>query len=380
MSNMSMIGDMKAKGVLMEDAISFFDCAAALADGHGGRYGAVMATTAVTSCAMALNEMKGEVDPAQFYEIMPMMFAQLHKSFIAQVGQEPGVVIHDDVPMRQGMVVRGGTSLTTMYLGTFQGRAYIMTANVGDSDAFLFTVKDGVYRSKKLTVTHEPTSLDEYRRVQQFRELAAHFVYDTKGSYTVAGHLPVFEADGTMIHYEDTYAPYTAATKAYQDAWHAVDRAKKAGQPTQELRATLDAIIADYNVKKVNYEGSLDSRRMPNTARGDRGAYIMMDALDSNNNLKLAMTRCLGDFHGHKVGLTHVPDVVITWLDEEDLGDHAVFFMASDGILDCYHMEELAQIVMTNEPSQLIPMFYAKSTELFHKCHDDMSYVAKHLK
>jgi serine/threonine protein phosphatase PrpC len=311
---------------------------------------------------------------------MPKMFAQLHKSFMVQMGQEHDVVIEDDVPMRHNVVIRGGTSLTTMYLGTFQGRSYIMTANVGDSDAFLFTRKDGVYRSKKLTVTHEPTSLDEYRRVQQFRELAAHFVYDTIGSFTVAGHLPIFEADGTMIDYEDTYTPYIAATKAYQNAWHAVDRAKKAGQPTEALRVELDVIIADYKMKKTKYDTSLDSRRMPNTARGDRSAYIMMDALDANNNLKLAVTRCLGDFHGHKVGLTHVPDVVITWLDEEDLGDQAAFFMASDGVLDCYHMEELAQIVLTGNPSHLMSTFSAKSVELFHKCHDDMSFVMKHLK
>lgn len=378
MSNM--IGDLKAKNALMEDAICILDCAAALADGHGGKYGATMATTAVMSSAMALNEMKGDVDPAQFYEIMPMMFKQLHKSFIAQIGQEHDVVVEDDVPMRHNVVVRGGTSLTTMYLGTFQGRSYIMTANVGDSDAFLFTRKDGVYRSKKLTVTHEPTSLDEYRRVQQFRELAAHFVYDTNGSFTVAGHLPVFEADGTMIDYEDTYTPYIAATKAYQNAWHAVDRAKKAGQPTETLRSELDVIVTDYKVKKTKYETSLDARRIPNTARGDRSAYIMMDALDANNSLKLAVTRCLGDFHGHKVGLTHVPDVVITWLDEEDLGDQAAFFMASDGVLDCYHMEELAQIVLTGNPSYLMEAFSAKSMELFHKCHDDMSFVMKHLK
>lgn len=377
---MSMIGDMKAKGAVMEDAISFFENAAALADGHGGGYGATMATTAATSCAMALNEMNGNINPAQFYQLMPMMFAQLHASFLAQVGKESGVVMNDDVPMRQGVVVRGGTTLTVMYHGTFEGRSYIMTANVGDSDAFLFTVKDGIYRSKKLTITHEPTSFDEYRRVQQLRECAAHFVYDTKGAATAAGHLPIFEADGTMIEYEDTYTPFNDATKAYHDAWHAVDRAKKAGQPTEELRATLAAIIQDYNAKKVKYEGSLDSRRMPSTARGDRGTYMMVDAYDPLNNIKIALTRGLGDFHVHKVGMTHVPDVTITWLDEEDLGDHAVFFMASDGILDSYHMEELAQIVLTGNPSHLMGAFSAKSVELFHKCHDDMSFVVKHLK
>jgi serine/threonine protein phosphatase PrpC len=78
------------------------------------------------------------------------------------------------------------------------------------------------------------------------------------------------------------------------------------------------------------------------------------------------------------VGLTHEPHVSITFLDE-DLGDQAVLFMASDGILDCYRMEQLAEVVMTTAPDQLMALFVAKGKELFHKTHDDMSFVLKQL-
>jgi serine/threonine protein phosphatase PrpC len=136
--------------------------------------------------------------------------------------------------------------------------------------------------------------------------------------------------------------------------------------------------MADHTEKKYAYDRSQDSRRNPNTARGDRGAYIMVDTLDPTNSIKLGLTRAIGDYHAHKVGLTHEPHVSITFLDE-DLGDQAVLFMASDGILDCYRMEQLAEVVMTTAPDQLMALFVAKGKELFHKTHDDMSFVLKQL-
>jgi serine/threonine protein phosphatase PrpC len=101
----------------------------------------------------------------------------------------------------------------------------------------------------------------------------------------------------------------------------------------------------------------------------------MVDTMDPANSIKLALTRAIGDYHAHKVGLTHEPHVSITFLDQEDLGDQAVLFMASDGILDCYHMEQLAEVVMTTAPDQFMAVFSAKETELFQTAHDDMSFV-----
>ena len=379
-----MFGLMKAKqATQMEDFIAYKERIGALADGHGGHHGA---TLAIYACERIVNELsaldsKGEVNPAQFFETMPMLFEDIHREYLYKMSAEMGVVVTDGVPMRYGSVVRGGSTLTALYKGSFQGQEYIMTANVGDSDAFLFSVKDGVYRFKQLTFTHEPTSEQEYQRVQtQCGAQAAHFVYDTKGATTSDRHLPIFDAKGKLIHYEDTYKPFHEATTAYQNAWHALDQAKKAGLPTDELRATLHTVIEDYNVKKLAYGTSPDSRRFPSTARGDRGAYIMVDTVRSENTTKLAMTRSVGDYQAHKNGLTCEPFVSITDMTAEELGDRAMLFTASDGVLDCFEMEELARIVLTVDQDQWMNVFHAKEISLFQKNHDDLSFIAMRLK
>jgi len=377
---MEFCGDLKAKNGLMEDAIRFEGNVAAIADGHGGHHGAAIATLACNHAVTQLTTIQGEINPDQFYEMMPHMFAEIHNEYLQTFKYVPNVQIYNDVPMFGNQVIRGGSTFAVTYHGVYQERPYIMTANVGDSEVYIFSCKNGVYQAKQLTVTHEPTSEAEYHRIQKWGQQAAHFVYDTKGSTTAAGHLPIFEDNGTMIHYEDTYTPYNQAIMAYQAAWNAVDQAKKAGEPVEELRAILRDVIADYTAKKHTYDHSQDSRRNPSTARGDRGAYIMVDTLDPANSIKLGLTRAIGDYHVHKAGLTHEPYVSVTFLDQEDLGDQAVIFMATDGILDCYHMEQLAEVVLTTQPDQLMKHFCAKEVELFQKAHDDLSFILKKLK
>jgi serine/threonine protein phosphatase PrpC len=104
----------------------------------------------------------------------------------------------------------------------------------------------------------------------------------------------------------------------------------------------------------------------------------MQDTYNSVNMIRLAMTRAIGDYPAHEIGLTTEPAVHLTWLDQEDLGDHAMIFMASDGILDCYEFDDLAKIVFTSDQTTLLDQFREKAMELFQEC-DDMSYVMKQL-
>ena len=369
-----MIGNLKAKAFIMEDAISYKENFGALADGHGQR-GSAIASFACEKVMTELTSLDKEVDPAHFFEIMPKLFKDIHFEFLEKISKEYGVVVVDKVPINYGITVRGGTTLTVMYKGVFCDRDYVMTANVGDSDAFLFTVKDGIYSSKKLTFTHEPTSEVEYQRIQsQFGQNAAKFIFDTKGARYIKDYLPIFDADGKKIEYVDTYKPYNDATILYQNAWQAWDLAKKAGEPADELDKS---IITDYKLKKFQYESSVDSKRFPSTESGDRSAYIMTDKPDP---VMLAMTRSLGDYQSHKVGVIYEPFVNITDLSTEDLGDSSCIFMASDGILDCYLEDELSKIVLDGNPNELLDIFQAKSLSLFKKIHDDMSYVTMRLK
>jgi len=375
-----------AKKFPMEDAIQFSENIGILADGHGSYLGADIAEFACTKAMEALSYNQAtmfnqdvSLNPDQFYETMPKLFADIHHEYLQKISQIPSTVVDNNVPIQHGNIVRGGTTLSVMYHGTYEERPYIMTANVGDSDAFIFTVKDGLYNWKQLTTTHEPTSEAEYFRVQKLGQYAAHFVYDTIGSHTVATHLPIFEPDGTMIRYEDTYTPYSNASDEYKTAWDMHQNAKKAGEPFKELRMKLNEEMKKYQLAMVKYRSSPDSRRNIATARGDRAAYMMCDSFNPSNAIKIAMTRSIGDYAAHKVGLTHEPAVDITWLELEDV-DRAVFFMASDGVLDSYKMDELAKVVLETEPSLLMPKFKAKSIELFHKQHDDMAFVLKQLK
>lgn len=374
-----------AKKFPIEDAIQFSENIAVVADGHGHQ-GAAIAEFACTKVMEALSYNQAalfnqdvSLNPDQFYDTMPKLFGDIHHEYLQKISQIPYTVVDNDVPTQYGNIVRGGTTLTAMYHGTYEERPYIMTANVGDSDAFIFTVKDGLYNWRQLTTTHEPTSQAEYFRVQKLGQYAAHFVYDTIGSQTVATHLSIFEPDGTMIRYEDTYTPYSDASDEYKKAWDTHENAKKAGEPFKELRVKLNEEMKKYQAAMAKYRASPDCRRNIGTARGDRAAYMMCDSFNPSNAIKIAMTRSIGDYAAHKVGLTHEPAVEITWLELEDV-DHAVFFMASDGVLDSYKMDELAKVVLKTEPSLLMPTFKAKSVELFHKQHDDMAFVLKQLK
>jgi serine/threonine protein phosphatase PrpC len=375
-----------AKKTPMEDAIQFSENIGVLADGHGSYLGADIAEFACAKVMEALSYNQAtlfnqdvSLNPDNFYETMPKLFADIHHEYLQKISKIPSTVVDNDVPTQYGNIVRGGTTLTVMYHGIYEERPYIMTANVGDSDAFIFTVKDGLYNWKQLTTTHEPTSQSEYFRVQKLGQYAAHFMYDTIGSHTVATHLPIFEPDGTMIRYEDTYTPYSNASNEYKKAWDTHNIAKKAGEPFKELRMKLNEEMKKYQMAMLKYRSSPDCRRNIATARGDRAAYMMCDSFNRANNIKIAMTRSIGDYAAHKVGLTHEPAVDITWLELEDV-DHAIFFMASDGVLDSYKMDELTKVVMETEPSLLMPKFKAKSIELFHKQHDDMAFILKQLK
>ena len=83
------------------------------------------------------------------------------------------------------------------------------------------------------------------------------------------------------------------------------------------------------------------------------------------------MTRSIGDYSAHQIGVSCVPHVTITWVDDVE---DAVVFLSSDGILDCYEYDDLAKVVLGTPVEQLMDIFYAKSAELFQSC-DDMSFV-----
>ena len=372
-----MIGSMCAGTKSMEDAMAYNEMSAVIADGHGGFHGAQLAQKACEELIKAMHNIDDSYNPEKFFETMPQLYHQIHMDYKQKMVMG-GAKLEHDIPVIDGLHVRGGCAVANMIYSTFHGRSYIMTANVGDTEVFLFTVKDGVYRAKQLTTTHSPTSQSEYFRIQKHGMRAGHCMYDTKKATTVGGHLSIFHDDGSYIAYEDTYTPYIKAYAEYHRVYTEVSDAKKAGLPYHELLPLLQCLQTVYKTKTSEYMNSDDGRRCPSTVRDDRGAYLMQDTYNPLNMIRLAITRAIGDYSAHEIGLTTEPSVHITWLDQEDLGDHAIIFMASDGILDCYEFDDLAKIVFTSDQATLLDQFREKAMKLFQE-RDDMSYVMKQL-
>lgn len=374
---MEFFGASKAKRSHMEDAMEHSDCVAVIADGHcrDGPHGAAISQFAVTSLIRILNGLNlTTFAPDLFEEFMAITFRTIHDEYF-EIIKDSGAEVHN------GIGITGGTTLTTAVFGSFQDRPYLMTANVGDSDGFIFSKKDGVYRWKQITTTHEPTSESEYRRIQQKRELAPSFIYETNGAMSIAGSLPIFDADANLIHYEDTHGLVQNALQKYGRLRKAFADAKLADLPTAAA-LKMEALVAhkDLLAAQSRHQYSNDARRFVSTVRGDRSCYIAWQTKDYRNDFRLSVTRAIGDYSASLVGVIPEPSVLLTWLDEEDLGDQAVFFMATDGILDCYEMEQLAQIVLESNRDTLIDQFHEKAQSVFAAEYDDMTFIMKQLK
>ena len=383
MQTMEFFAASKAKRSHMEDAMQYSDCIAVIADGHcrDGSRGADIAQFTVTSLMRVLNGLHlNTFNPELFEEFMTITFRTIHDEYL-EIMKDSGIEVHNGIPMKDGIYITGGTTATTAVFGSYNDRPYVMTANVGDSDGFIFSKKDGVYCWKQLTTTHEPTSESEYRRIQQKRELAPSFIYETKGAMSIAGSLPIFDADANLIHYEDTYAQVQNARKKYNELRKAFTDAKQAGLPTAAA-IKMEALAAHEHVLAATsrHEHSDDGRRFVSTVRGDRSCYIAAQSKNYRNDFRLSMTRVIGDYPASLMGVTPEPSVLLTWLDEEDLGDQAVLFIATDGVLDCYEMEELAQLVLESDRNTLIDKFHAKAQVVFADEYDDMTFIMTKLK
>ena len=347
---------------------------AVIGDGHcmNGPHGADIATFACRQMSRCLREIDCTTwNPEVAYEWMPRIMQSIHNDYL-EIMKEPGVLIEDGVPMRNGVRISGGTTLLCAVHGTYEKRPYVMTAGVGDSDAFLFTKKGDVCTWEQLNQSHKPVSQSEYFRIQKHRDLAGHFVYDTKGATSVNTYLPIFEDDGSYVWYEDTFATWEAAREAYNVARSAF--ASATPDTYEKMKETVMMRYKEYQAALLHHESSPDGRRYVSTVRNDRSAYIMNEW----NGIKLSVTRSIGDYAASSMGIITDPDVQIRWIDDLDC-DSAILFLATDGLLDCYPMDELATLVLTTPRESLMELFYEKAKKIYGNDHDDITFVMKEL-
>jgi len=357
----------------MEDAHAYHDRIGVIADGHStdGVHGSALSTYV----CKRLIDMLQTVDyttynPDGYDEMVRSLFQTIHDKYLDKM-KESGIEIVNGVPMNGANYISGGTTLTCVVHGSYEGRPYIMTANVGDSDAFLFMKKGDTYTWEQLTTTHRPTSQEEYFRIQKKRDCAGHFIYETEGATSVDTYLPIFEADGTYIHYEDTYTAVEKAHATYHEARIAFIEAVT---NKYELKKIALKAYNDYLSKVQIYKDSVDGKRSVSTVRGDRCTYVM----DGWNGIKLSVTRSIGDYATTSMGISTEPSVYVRWLDNID-ADRVMLFMATDGILDCYHMEELAKLVLESDRDTLMNTFVTVAKKCYNDDYDDMTFLMKQL-
>jgi serine/threonine protein phosphatase PrpC len=281
-----------------------------LADGHGtrGRESALFCVKKVQEKMVKFLEQKWtEVEIA---DELKNVFKQVHMELsdhpIFQKNENGVIHIH------------GGTTLTVLIVGKDEkGQTFIVSANVGDSDAFVFS--ENYYEI--LTTSHDPQNEEEYKRVSELKEPKGDFIYQTHGAYHIRDYVRIYDETGTKIEREK---------------------------------------LLKYNDPKNGLYFS------SSTVRGDISSYFVYEG-----KVHLAITRAIGDFYAHEFGMTYEPSIKIFYPKENQ-----ILFLASDGILDCYHYEELSRLLLENKiDEELEKIFKQKAYSLFGSRHDDLSFI-----
>ena len=274
-----------------------------LADGHGtlGRQSAIFCVEKVQEKMIQfLEKNKTENEIA---DKLKSVFKEVHMEL-------------SDLPIFE-KGVHGGTTLTTLIVGKDdKGQTFIVSANVGDSDAFVFSENN----YEILTTCHDPQNEEEYKRVSNLKEPKGEFVYQTHGALQLSDYIRIYES-GKKVEREKLLKYNDPKNKLYLSA---------------------------------------------STVRGDISSYFMYQEKN------LAITRAIGDFYAHEFGMTYEPSIKIHF----PICDKEILFLASDGILDCYHYKELSKLLLKNKTDEeLGKIFKQKAVSLFGNSHDDLAFI-----
>lgn len=222
-------------------------------------------------------------------------FLDLNSSHILDLSDPYGIVL---IPCGfQNMPVSGGTTLTiTIVVTLIDGTKKVVCANVGDSESIFIKTNSVDQTSVKgmfehLTVNHSPDNLSEFVRIRDLdstlypEKLSLEYELLPSHRYFSLQNLSVFNSEGI---------PNSVPNGAYH--------------------TTIRKDYAHYAKAKSN----------------------------TYNGFALAMTRAIGDFEGHKYGLTYILSVSIKTVDPSQ---EFIIITASDGLWDCVKYEEYTDLV-----------------------------------
>lgn len=263
-------------------------------DGHSGFEGRIAADVTcacVDDWVQATDVAEIGKWPLQVWkEQMSMLFRTAHDAVRARLVEAPGCYIGENRVVRysNGLAVRGGTTVTLVCtIKRPDGSVRVATANVGDSLAGLVSSQNSF---APLTVAHKPDNLDEFRRIQE---------------------LP---ADVYPVKLRLVYDLLTAVNK---DSCPSI--------------FSEDGQVANHNAKGTYI----------NTVRHDKAVYAVTPSRSHKDVTCIAMTRSVGDFYAHPLGLTHDPTTSLVDLSAEEAAGTTVV-VATDGVWDCWEFGDFA--------------------------------------
>ena len=312
-----------------------------VADGHGGKNGKIAAQVAVKFFCNALEKID-EMSISELRALLTKTFPEAHEAIrvaLIKNGHNRYSDVQGTVRELNESAVHGGTTFTvciTKYdLET--KKTHVITAYVGDSEAYL--VKKDKTFVELTNVDHSPKSLSEWVRLKELERLR-HEAKDTR---------PV-------------------ATCVY-DTHH---RNKQV--------FILDGATQTWIMDPKYVSDPWSHGLQPANVRYEPGAYLYYNSIRGLDvTTTLAMTRSLGDFYAHVVGVTYEPSV-----SEVEVEDGDTIVVASDGLWDVWAYTDFASFVSKKKEENPVKLVQAeqimtetekRARAAFGSQHDDISVV-----
>lgn len=242
--------------------------------------------------------------------------------------------------------VHGGTTATICVNTIFENTSYVITANCGDSEAFIINL-DSPNNPNEITTSHSADNAEEYKRIRDLdpekypKKLL--LVYDQIHVYDKYKSPQVFNLDGSKV------------SKYVDNPWKS------------------------------------EFKLQPSTVRYDPATYaVSPENYDQRDKTCISFTRTIGDFYAHPLGLTYIPTIKISEITDPN---KEFVVIGSDGIWDCWKYEEFStefvskyiqmnqnQNKLTNTLIHMMEKSEKKANELFGTKHrDDQTIVVMKL-
>jgi serine/threonine protein phosphatase PrpC len=293
---------------------------------------------------------------------------------------DASIVVEDSLPRLNRKIVPGGT--TVSFVAWDNDSQVVTVANAGDSSVvYFYQTTSGRIGHRLLSVSHTPQNEDEWRRIEALRASGhphiGHLVWECPSGVTI----PIYASDG-MIDYFTDYQP----VEKLEELYFQTESAHRRDPSNQEKRDAFVKVQSDYNKAFREFQKSpifpYRSRMQYSTVDKRFGSYLKSQPGDPvlDPPVALSCTCTIGDYASKKIGSRAEWDVHRYPLADlpqgcgQDEIQHQCILAASDGVWDCWMMNELAVLVLSAKSADALTLHFAKrAIEKFGRHRDDIS-------